>query len=147
MVLLLAAACSTMPGEHIDRAVPEFVVSGSGPDVVLTPWTYCVPGVCADGAPPADPPDIGATSTVTISVTRPGWALSATLREPGARCEAVYVAAVTRIDESQWRIGPSGPAGTYDVDLAGTRQSADASATFRWTATDSGSAVAQPCDR
>lgn len=135
---LVAAGCGVVSG-----GPPPVTVRGAGEPVDLAPWTSCWSGLagggCADGAPPADPPDVGAAEQVEVSFPEPGWTFSATFRPAGQPC-----ARAQQVDlegrppglapsTSGGTIVPVGPAGTYDVDVFGSGAKGDVVITFRWT--------------
>src|SRR5688500_4065230 len=86
-LLLLAACAETSPRTEV-RARPASPQGsgtvpdpGAGPDLDAPPpvtvrffdrsvdllaWTYCYGNVCADGSPPAEPPDVGDPEQVIV---------------------------------------------------------------------------------
>ena len=122
---------------------PAVTVRGAGDAQELDPWTWCWSGLtgggCADGAPPQDPPDVGAADQVAVSFPVPGWTFAATFRPVGQTCareQRVDLGpAVDRSSTSGGTVTPAGPAGTYDVDVSGRGSggSGDVITPFRWT--------------
>lgn len=120
---------------------PPVVVSGGGRELRLVPWSFCWSGpgagVCADGRPPEDPPDIGDPGQVDVAFPATGFGFVATAERHGVRCGRSESAPLQPTGETTWRLSPLGPAGDYDVTLAGrSTESApdkgDLAVTFRW---------------
>lgn len=93
---------------------------------------------CADGRPPANPPDIGSPDQIDVAFDTPGWRFSATFvpsDEPcGGRQQSVDLAAT---GPTTHRLRPFGPAGDYTVTLHGrstdtATNTGDVATTFRW---------------
>lgn len=152
---LLLAACGTSPTEaapgNPDRVgqSPAFVVRGEGEPVTLKAWTFCADSMCADGAPPEDPPSVGRPAAVTVRFSEPGWTLSAEFQTPNQDCVREFSVPLTQTDDGGWVLGPAGPADTYDVTLSarGTGNGGgDAFATFSWTAPARGTIPAPEAD-
>ncbi|HEX9993974.1 MAG TPA: hypothetical protein VGB14_13680 [Acidimicrobiales bacterium] len=119
------------PGGPIPAPPPVTVRAGTT-ELELRPWTYCYGNGCADGIPPSDPPDVGATDRVEVAYPLPGWRFGATFRAVGSECPRQQEVALEHEADGTWSLGPAGPAGTYDVTLFG-QGDGDLFVTFRWT--------------
>ncbi|MEJ7753113.1 MAG: hypothetical protein WKF46_09225, partial [Candidatus Limnocylindrales bacterium] len=60
-------------GDDVPEAPPEVTVRAGDTSFDLRAWTYCYGNGCVDGAPAADPPDVGETSRVEIEFPLDGW--------------------------------------------------------------------------
>ena len=98
----------------------------------LTAWTFCFGNLCADGNPPADPPDVGSPEEVTVEFPLPGWSFKASFVPAGERCGREQQAPLTETADGRFILRPVGHADTYDVTLFG-RGDGDLFVTFRWT--------------
>lgn len=135
---LLATGCAITggPGQQppVAPSPPQFWVRGDSGQIAIPAWTYCLPGVCADGGPPDPPPVVVSASTVSVSFSEPGWAMTATWQQPGPTPGAERPAPVATMDAGRWTIGPVGPSRPYDVTMtAKGPDGGDAYATFRWS--------------
>lgn len=124
------------PGSTLEPP-PPVTVRSAGAAFTLEPWTYCYGNGCADGIPPADPPDVGRTDEVVVSFPLPGWSFSATFSPTGVECPRHHEVPLVAADDGTFTVTPAGPAGTYDVTLFG-RGDGDLFVTFRWTTTEDG---------
>lgn len=138
VLLVMGGGCTVDPPTAGGGRPPTFHVQVGGTTVALPAWTYCLPGVCVDGVPPANPISVGSPEAVTVTIDQPGWNLAATLRDTPAPCTRQYAALTTALPGGSWRLEPAGPAGPYDVQLSAAAASGDASATFRWTTPNDG---------
>lgn len=136
MVVALAAC-----GRPFDASEPPPVLLTAGEEShELMAWSYCWSGVlssvCADGAPPDDPVDVGSPEAVVVDFPNDGWSFNADFVETGTECGR-HRSATVRPDAagggSRATIDPVGPAGTYDVQLSGRGPKGDMAASFRWT--------------
>jgi hypothetical protein len=100
--------------------------------VDLPAWTYCYGNLCADGVPPADPPDVGSPEEVAAEFPLPGWSFTASFRPAGDECGRVQDVPLEPDGDGRYVLRPAGRAGTYDVTLSG-RGDGDLFTTFRWT--------------
>jgi hypothetical protein len=51
------------PAVSSPEAPPPVTVRFGDRSLELLPWTYCYANGCVDGIPPADPPDVGSSSS------------------------------------------------------------------------------------
>jgi hypothetical protein len=100
--------------------------------VELAPWTYCLGNGCADGAPPAEPHDVGDPAEVAFTFDRDGWEFDATFRERGRDCARMISVPVETTREREFLVRPAGLAGDWDVDVWGRGDGGDVITTFRW---------------
>lgn len=100
--------------------------------VDLSAWTYCYGNVCADGAPPAEPPNVGSPAQVVVGFPLPGWSFTASFTPAGDECGRVQEVPLDATGEGEFVLRPAGHAGPYDVTLFG-RGGGDLFVTFRWT--------------
>lgn len=114
------------------EAPPPVTVRFFDESVALQPWTYCYRSVCADGIPPAQPPDVGNPDEVVIEFPLEGWSFTASFRPAGNECGRVQEVPLEAAGDGRFVLRPAGHAGTYDVTLFG-RGDGDLFATFRWT--------------
>lgn len=121
----------TGPGPALEPP-PDVTVRSAEVVVELQPWTYCYGNGCADGTPPADPPDVGSTDEVTVEYPLPGWSFTATFEPTGAPCPRQQSVPLTANGDGTFTLTPAGRAGTYDVTLAG-QGDGDLYVSFRWT--------------
>jgi hypothetical protein len=98
----------------------------------LHAWTYCYRNGCADGAPPADPLDVGSPEEVGVEFPLADWSFGATFTPAGQRCGREQQVRLERTHAGGFVVTPAGFAGTYDVTLFG-RGEGDLFVTFRWT--------------
>ncbi len=111
---------------------PPVIVRTEAHEHVLEPWTYCFGNGCADGAPPANPPDVGSPDRVEVEFPLPGWSFEAEFVPAGDACPRRQTVPLESTGDGTWLVEPAGPAGTYDVTLFG-RGDGDLFVTFRWT--------------
>ena len=112
-----------------------FLVWVDESELQLYPYTYCVPGVCADGHEP-DPLSLGSPDEVFVRIPASGMdELHASLRN-GERCASLFVPLEPEdLGEGWWRLTPAGPADDYTLHLFAQGRSGDAAADARWTTT------------
>ena len=127
---VVASGEATIPGSP-----PPVTVSGGTRSVDLQPWTWCYTGGCADGAPPAQPDDLGSPEDLLITFPVPGWAFEASFRPSDQPCGRRQSVPLETTDDGAHVLRPAGPAGTYDIDVFGRGPdgSGDLFATVRWT--------------
>jgi hypothetical protein len=65
---------------------PPVTVRFFDESVALEAWTYCYRSVCADGAPPAEPSDVGNPGEVVVEFPLAGWSFRAAFRPAGDEC-------------------------------------------------------------
>lgn len=127
-----------------DKGGKPPTVTLTGPDrleLTLEPWTWCWSedgnGACADGGPPADPPDVGAPTQVLITHPEPGWTFRATFApadpEAGEDITVDMEPDPDGAGASAARLSPAGFSGTYDVHLFGDGPQGSVATTFRWS--------------
>jgi hypothetical protein len=126
-------AAPTSPGQvGPAKEPPPVTVRSSGRVLELSAYTYCYGSVCADGVPPAEPPEVGNPEEVMVEFPLPGWSFTASFRRAGEECGRIQESALEPAGEGAWFLRPVGYAGTYDVTLFG-RGNGDLFVTFRWT--------------
>lgn len=93
-----------------------------------------LPGLCADGMPPAEPPDIGAADHLTVTAP---WAakVTASTRTPGQPCSRSFPVTVDRQPDGTFRLSPAGYPSASDVYLSAKGPNGSAEYLFRWTTT------------
>lgn len=113
---------------------PTFqVLTADGDQLELAAWTFCGPRLCADGAPPDDPPAIGSPEELVFGFEQPGWEFTdVTFRERGPACPRQITVAAERLGPRTFRVAPAGRAGDWDVDIFGRGPEGDAVTTVRW---------------
>ena len=107
----------------------------------LTTWSYCLPGICADGwrGDGRSLFTVGSPEHVDFTFGVPGWDFEATLAEPGeGGCLRQVPTRVERLDAHTFRVFPAGPAREWVVDLFGRGQDGSVSGSFRWTTPTAG---------
>jgi predicted small lipoprotein YifL len=112
---------------------PTFRVRYGDDFVDLRPWTYCYANICADGFPPANPPDVGSPEQVVIEFPLAGWSVRADFEVAGKTCGRRFPAETEEVAPGRFVLRPAGYAGEYDVTLSGRGPGGDAYTTFRWT--------------
>lgn len=142
-LLAATSACGQGPGgaalavdpPGIAGAPPAVTVRGDGQGVDLEPWTWCSTGGCADGAPPAEPVDLGSADELAVTFPEPGWVFEASFRPSDEPCGRRQSVPVERVGDQEHVVRPAGPAGTYDVDIFGRGPdgAGDVVVTVRWT--------------
>lgn len=98
----------------------------------LLAWTYCFGSVCADGSPPAEPPDVGSPQEVIVEFPLEGWSFTASFTPVGEECGRVQQMPLEATGGGAFVLRPAGSAGTYDVTLFG-QGDGDLVVTFRWS--------------
>jgi hypothetical protein len=111
---------------------PPVIVRFLDESVSLQAWTYCYRDTCADGMPPADPPDAGNPEEVVIEFPLPGWSFTASFQPAGKECGRVQDVPLEPAGDGRFVLRPAGHSGAYDVTLFG-RGNGDLFTTFRWT--------------
>lgn len=105
--------------------------------IALPAWTYCYGNACVDGAPPAQPPNVGNPEQVVVSFPLPEWSFTASFTPARAECGRVQQAPLEATSGGEFVLRPVGYANTYDVTLFG-RGNGDLFVTFRWTTPSDG---------
>lgn len=108
-----------------------------GGSTTLDPYTFCYGNGCADGMPPADPPDVGSPEAVRIGFPLDDWTFEATFTAVGAECGRAQTVDVKPAADGSLVLSPAGRAGTYDVTLFG-RGDGDLVTVFRWSTPSDG---------
>jgi hypothetical protein len=111
---------------------PPVTVGFLDGSVELSAWTFCYKTGCADGAPPADPPDVGSPEEVTVEFPLQGWSFTASFSPAGEECGRIQHVPLEQTGAGTFVLRPAGYAGTYDVTLFG-QGNGDLFVTFRWT--------------
>lgn len=117
--------------EVLDRPPPVTLHYGEE-SVDLEAYTFCFRNGCADGAPPADPPEVGSPDTVSFDFPLDGWSFEASFTPVGERCGRAHTVAAQETGHGSFVLTPAGYAGTYDVTLFG-RGGGDLFTVFRWS--------------
>lgn len=129
---------STEPLEPGDlEAPPPVTVRFFDRSIDLHAWTYCYGNGCADGSPPANPPDVGDPDEIVIEFPLSGWSFEASFTPTGEKCGREQTVPLEAKGEGHFVLRPAGYADTYDVTLFG-RGDGDLFTTFRWTTPSSG---------
>ena len=119
--------------EHDLDAPPPVTVRSGDRSIDLTAWTYCFGNICADGSPPADPPDVGSPKEVAVEFPLSGWSFTASFVPAGKKeCGRVQRGPLMETGDGSFVLRPIGHADTYDVTLFGVGNG-DLFVTFRWT--------------
>ena len=128
--------------------MPPLLIRFGGTDSVLSVWSSCwqsgTGGWCADGRPPADPPDIGSPAEMEVVFETPGWRFSATAVPSGGSCgDRTQSVELPATGPTTHRLVPIGPAGDYTITLHGRSTDAaintgDLATTFRWHTIEDG---------
>ncbi len=100
-------------------------------------WSGPSSSRCADGRPPANPPDIGAPAELEVDFAVADWRFTATAAPTGVECGREQSVDLVATGPTTHRLGPIGPAGDYTVTLSGrskegAAQRGDVHTTFRW---------------
>ncbi|MBA3780706.1 MAG: hypothetical protein H0X12_02505 [Nocardioides sp.] len=122
------------PSSYTIDDPPEFhVVTASGEQLDLRPWTICITNGCADGAPDDDNlPKVGSPDSVTFGFDLAGWTFEdVRFRELGP-CPRHITVAAEKVGPRSFRIDPAGPAGRWAVDISGRGPAGDAVTTIEW---------------
>ena len=115
---------------------PPVTVSAGGRSFELEAWTSCFGAVCRDGAPPANPPDLGAAPRIEIGFPLDGWTFEAEFTPVGQACPRRQMVPADQTGPQTHALEPAGRADTYDVTLSGRGRGdrgGDLFVTFRWT--------------
>lgn len=129
LVLTGCAVDSTGP----DDPAPEFRVLAGETELTVPAYTYCLPGFCADGMPPSDPPTVDGATAVLIEPPRSDWTLEVTYRDVREPCDDEHPGRLTPVADGRWRLEPVGTTGAYDVTLSARKdREGDAFARLRW---------------
>lgn len=144
---LLLPSCADGVGKDLDELPPVTIRYGDQ-SLKLTAWAYCFGNVCADGTPPAQPPDVGEQEAILVEFPLPEWSFNATFVPVEGTCSRAERVRLEG-DEGRFLLRPVGPADTYDVTLFG-QGDGDLLAMFRWTTPRDGPpgdlrSVSQPC--
>jgi hypothetical protein len=149
--LLLAACAEAAPDARArggpvstTTAVPSAEPSG-GPKLESPPpvtvrfsdqsvdlAAYCFGNACINGAPPAEPPNVGDPEQVVVRFPLPGWSFTASFTPAGDECGRVQQASLEATGGGEFVLRPAGHAGPYDVTLFG-RGNGSLFVTFQWT--------------
>lgn len=114
-------------------APPPVTVRSGDRSIDLTAWTFCFGNLCADGIPPADPPDVGSPEEVTVEFPLTGWSFTASFVPADKNeCGRVQRGPLMETGDGSFVLRPIGHADTYDVTLFG-QGNGDLFVTFRWT--------------
>ncbi len=111
---------------------PPVTLRFSDQSIELHAYTYCYGNVCADGAPPSNPPDVGHPEDVSVDFPLAGWTFTAFFTPAGERCGRTQQIRLESSGDGEFVVRPAGHSGTYDVTLFG-RGDGDLAVTFRWT--------------
>lgn len=137
----LATPSETFPPEPMEggglEAPPPVTIRYFDDAIALHAWTYCYRSGCVDGAPPADPPDVGDPAEILVEFPLRGWDFHASLTPSGEKCGRVQRTALEQRDDGMFVLHPAGHVDTYDVTLEG-RGAGDLFTTFRWTTPSQG---------
>jgi hypothetical protein len=135
------ATSSTPEREPTDLSGPEpppaVIVRAGDRSLELVPYTYCYGNGCADGMPPANPPDIGSPEQINVEFPLPDWGFTASFRPADDECGRLQDIALEQHGDGGFVLSPAGHAGTYDVTLFG-RGDGHLFVTFRWTTPSDG---------
>ena len=106
-------------------------------------WRSGNASTCADGRPPAVPPDIGDAPDVEVAFDAAGWRFSATFVASGQECGREQSFPLTATGPTTHRLMSAGRAGDYTVTLhgrsgEGATNKGDVATTFRWHTTQDG---------
>ncbi len=129
------------PDGTTSGGLPAVTVTGAGAPIELEAWTFCFEGLCADGAPPTEPADVGATDAVRVEFPLDDWAFEATFSAVGETCPRQITVPVSEGADGDRTVEPAGHPGVYDVTLSGRgagEGGGDLFVTFRWTTTAEG---------
>jgi hypothetical protein len=114
------------------EAPPPVTVGFFEKSVALQAWSYCYGNVCADGSPPAEPPDVGNPEEVVIEFPLARWSFTAYFQPSAHECGRIQEVPLEAAGAGRFVLRPAGHAGAYDVTLFG-RGGGSLSTTFRWT--------------
>lgn len=131
-------ASSAEAGLYPDlESPPPVTVRFFDQSIDLLAWSYCYGSVCADGFPPAEPPDVGSPKEVIVEFPLPEWSFTASFRPTGDECGRVQQVPLEATGGGAFVLRPAGYANTYDVMLFG-QGDGDLAVTFRWTTPSDG---------
>lgn len=120
------------------ETAPAVLVRSANLELALDPWTACWSMACYDGAPPAEPLDIGVSNTLIVEFPVEGWTFQATVRPAADECGRRQTETLVPIDGTRFQLTPIGLAGNHIVDLFGRGDGQDVIVTFAWTTTVDG---------
>lgn len=141
LVLLLSACSMPRPADAVrdQGEAPVIEVSNGRSRFELTAWSACIihasGGSCWDGAPPADPVDVGVVvDRVQVTPEHRGWRWQVMVRQVSAHPKPeVGTGQELAVEHSSDRRNATfsmPPGGPYYVDLMGRGPDGDASYTF-----------------
>lgn len=127
---------TTTHGSTGNGGPPPFRIQYDGRELALAAHTYCYGNGCVDGVL-REPVDIGSPGELRVFVPVPGFDLGVHLREASGRevdpCGGRgFAAPVEDLGDGWYLLRPSGPAGTYDVELFASG-GGDMVSVLRWT--------------
>jgi hypothetical protein len=128
-------ATALEPG--ILEAPPSVTVKTSDQVFDLNAWSYCYKNGCADGAPLANPPDVGSPEEVMVEFPLPDWSFTASFTPAGEKCGRIQQVQLEDAGDGAFVLRPVGHADTYDVTLFGKGEG-DLFVTFRWSTPSDG---------
>ncbi|GAB4065238.1 hypothetical protein GCM10028777_14130 [Angustibacter speluncae] len=134
-LLGLGALAGCADGVRVDAAHPPVLaVQAASGGVDVVPWSWCFsdpdgPGACADGAPPAEPPQLGAGPAMPFGFPLEDWSFTATSEPVGTGC--VVGRTVTAVGD-RYAVDLAGVTGVQDVTVVGWGEQGDLSVTVRW---------------
>jgi hypothetical protein len=96
------------PDGTTSGGLPAVTVTGAGAPIELEAWTFCFEGLCADGAPPTEPADVGATDAVQVEFPLDDWAFEATFAEVGETCPRQITVPVSEDADGVRTVEPAG---------------------------------------
>jgi hypothetical protein len=130
--LMLFTACRVDP-PYVREEPPPVTIRFFDRSIELVPYTYCYGNVCAEGFPPAHPPDVGSPDEVVVQFPLEGWSFTGGFRPAGEECGRWQQAALQPARTGEFLLHPVGYSGTYDVELFGRGEGGDLFVMFRWT--------------
>lgn len=120
---------------------PRFhLLTDSGSQLTLRPYTYCYGSMCADGAPiEGDLPSVGAPTSLVFGFDLEGWRFrEITFHRPGRPCGPMFSTEAVRTGPREFEIPAVVPAGVWAVDIFGRGEDGgDAVTTVEWNITAS----------
>ena len=130
--LVVLAGCSE--GVRVDATHPPVLaVQAASGAVEVEPWSWCYAdpggGACADGAPPADPPQLGAGTALPFEFVLDDWSFTATSEPVGTGC---VVGRTVTAQGRRYEVDLAGVTGVHDVTVVGWGEQGDLSVTVRW---------------
>jgi hypothetical protein len=119
--LVSPSAISSVPSEPLEpgdlEAPPPVTVRFFEESIELHAWTYCYRNGCADGAPPANPPDVGSPDEISVEFALSGWSFNGSFTRAGRKCGRVQTVPLQPVGDGRFVLRPAGFAATYDVTL------------------------------